>query len=151
MGVPVSLVLLDKCLGLGVDGKDRLVLLVADSIVDVAGGCEVAMLKEFSEGDACVTLALVVFIPHSGYDLLGPEKLFLREGPPLAMVTLLYCSMSSLYTPGGSVLGILSPGSLAGVAAGAGTPVVAGPAVVVWMFLLMALCVATRDALRASR
>ena len=34
-------------------------------------------------------------------------------------VTLLYCSMSSLYTPGGKVLGILSSVSLGLVAAGA--------------------------------
>ena len=85
MWVPVSLVLLDKCLGLGVDGEDGLVLLVADSVVDVAGGGEVAMLKEFSECDSGVTFALVVFIPHPGYDHLCPEELFLRKGPPLAM------------------------------------------------------------------
>ena len=44
------------------------------------------------------------------------------------MVTLLYCSMSSLYTPGGKVLGILSSGSLEVVAAGAAVgPGAAGP------------------------
>ena len=48
--------------------------------------------------------------------------------------------MSSLYTPGGSVLGILSPGSLED-----------GLAVVGLVLLPIALCVATSDALRASR
>ena len=70
------------------------------------------------------------------------------------MVTLLYCSMSSLYTPGGKVLGILSSGSLDVVAAGAAAgPGAAGPGPgeVWWMLLLMALCVATSEALRASR
>ena len=70
------------------------------------------------------------------------------------MVTLLYCSMSSLYTPGGKVLGILSSVSLgleaAGAAVGAGA---AGldPVEELWMLLLIALCVATSEALRASR
>ena len=42
------------------------------------------------------------------------------------MVTLLYCSMSSVYTPGGRVLGILSSGSLEDVDAGVGMAAVAG-------------------------
>ena len=59
--------------------------------------------------------------------------------------------MSSLYIPGGSVLGILSSVSL-GVAAGAaGGPVVVGPVVVGRLLLWMALCVATSDALSASK
>ena len=42
--VPVSLVLLDQCLGLGVDGEYGLVFLVADAAVDVASGGEVSVL-----------------------------------------------------------------------------------------------------------
>ena len=79
----------------------------------------------------------------SGKTLLAP-----------CMVTLLYCSMSSLYTPGGKVLGILSSVSLGLVAAGAAVGAVAAgldPVEELWMLLLMALCVATSEALRASR
>ena len=153
MGVPVSLVLFDQGLGLGVDGEDGLVLLVTDSVVDVASGCEVSVLKEFAECHGGVTLALVVFIYHIlAMIFSAPRSCF--SGKALRwpwMVTLLYCSMSSLYTPGGSVLGILSSGSLEGVAAVAGMPAVAGLVVTGLLLLLIALCVATSDALRASR
>ena len=44
VGVPVCLVLLDQGLGLGVNGEDGLVLLVADTVVDVASGCKVSVL-----------------------------------------------------------------------------------------------------------
>ena len=67
------------------------------------------------------------------------------------MVTLLYCSTSSLYTPGGNVLGILSSVSLGVVAGVAGRPVDGALEMVGVMLLLMALCAATKDALRASR
>ena len=42
--VPVRLVLFNQGLGLGVDGEDGLVLLVADAVVDVACGREVSVL-----------------------------------------------------------------------------------------------------------
>ena len=44
VGVPVRLVLFDQGLGLGVNGEDGLVLLVADAVVDVASSCEVSVL-----------------------------------------------------------------------------------------------------------
>ena len=60
-------------------------LLVADSVVDVASGCEVSVLEEFAECDGCVVFALVVLVPHSCNDLLCSQELFLGEGPPVAM------------------------------------------------------------------
>ena len=95
---------------------------------------------------SCHILAMIFSAPRScfsGKTLLVP-----------CMVTLLYCSRSSLYTPGGKVLGTLSSVSLGFVAAGAAA--VAGaaglaPGEEVWMLLLIALCVATNEALRASR
>ena len=43
--VPVSLVLLDECLGLGVNGENGLVFPVTGSVVDVSCCCEMAVLK----------------------------------------------------------------------------------------------------------
>ena len=54
--VPISLILLDQGLGLGINGEDGLVLLVTGSVVDASCGSEVSVLEEFSQGDSSVTL-----------------------------------------------------------------------------------------------
>ena len=94
-----------------------------------------------------------MFVPHPGNDLLCSEKLFLWEGPPLAVYgdLVVLFDESIVYSGGYSVLGILSSVSLWVVAGGVGRPVDGALVVVGVMLLLMALCAATKDALRASR
>ena len=93
-----------------------------------------------------------MFIPHSGENLLSTEYRSF-SGNALRcpwIVTLLYCSMSSLYAPGGRVLGTLSSGSLVVGAAGS-DGVAVGVAAGGVICFEMDLCAATREAFKASR
>ena len=149
--VPVHLVLLDEGLGVRIDGENGLVLLIAHSVVRAACSGEVTMLGGFSQGDSGVTLAFVASYHILARIFSAPSSSF--SGKALRcpwMVTLLYCSMRSLYTPGRSTSGTLSSESLGeavdgkdGAAVGVGT---GGP-----VCFEMDLRAATRQAFNATR
>ena len=93
-------------------------------------------------------------MPHPGNDFLCAEELFLGENSSCAVYGDFVVLFNEFVVHSWWVLGILSSVSLGLEAAGAAVGAAAAgldPVEELWMLLLIALCVATSEALRASR